>query len=112
MKKTIVSGAGLAAVCLLNACGSLTIARINADPSRYYNRPVHLSGTVTTSVGLLGTGGYQIDDGTGKIYVLSRTGVPSGGSHVVVTGSVVGGAQVLGHPLGVAIREQRHKVTD
>jgi hypothetical protein len=87
----------------------MTIARINQDPSRYQNRIVHVNGTVLTSVGFLGTGGYQIDDGTGKIFVLSRTGVPSTGTRVAVTGSVLSGAEVLGRPLGTAIKEQSHK---
>jgi len=102
--------AALAAALLLAGCAPTSIARINQDPSRFYNRTVHVDGTVTTSVGLLGTGGYQLDDGTGKIYVVSRTGVPSSGSRVSVTGSVIGGAQVLGQSLGTAIREQSHKV--
>jgi len=94
----------------LAACTSVRIARINADPSRYFNRTVRVDGRVTTSVGLLGTGGYHVDDGTGTIYVVSRTGVPSGDSRVVVTGTVIGGAQILGRTLGTAIREDHHKV--
>jgi hypothetical protein len=94
----------------LAGCAPVTIARINEDPSGYRNRVVHVDGTVVTSVGVMGTGGYQIDDGTGKIFVLSRTGVPSTGTRVSVTGSVLSGAEVLGRPLGTAIREQSHKV--
>jgi hypothetical protein len=103
-------GIALAVVAIgLIGCAPLTVARINQDPSRYRNRVVTLTGTVVTSVGIMGTGGYQIDDGTGRIVVLSRTGVPSGGSRVSVTGSVVPAAVVLGQPL-TAIREQSHKV--
>ena len=111
MNKVIPVGVAAAAL-LLAACAPMTIGRINADPSRYRNRTVTVSGTVVTSVGVLGTGGYQIEDSTGRIYVLSRTGVPSSGSHVAVTGSVMAGAQVLGRPLGTAIREEHHKVRD
>ena len=93
---------------LLTGCGAVKIGRINADPSRYQNRVVHVSGTVTNSVGVLGTGGYQLEDETGKIYVVSRSGVPSRGSRVKVTGVVSPGVQVLGQSLGVAIREERH----
>jgi hypothetical protein len=111
MKNRIALSAALAAAFFLTACaGAVKIARINADPSRYYKRTVRVDGTVTTSVGVLGTGGYQIEDETGKIYVLSRTGVPSSGSRVSVTGSVVGGAQILGTSLGTAIREEHHTV--
>jgi len=106
----IVWAAALAGSFFLSACGAVKIGRINADPSRYYNRTVRVDGTVVNSVGILGTGGYQLEDETGKIYVLSRTGVPSSGSRVSVTGSVIGGAQVLGRPLGTAIREEHHDV--
>jgi hypothetical protein len=97
------------AAMLLAGCAPMTIGRITADPSRYQNRIVRVSGTVTTSVGLLGKGGYQIEDGTGRIYVISGSGVPSRGSRVVVTGRVVPGAEVLGTPVGVTIREESHK---
>ncbi len=102
----------LATAFLLAGCGATKIGRINADPTRYQNRTVRVNGTVTNAVGLLGTGGYQIQDDTGKIYVLSATGVPSKGARVTVTGTVVPGAQVLGTTVGTAIREQHHKVRD
>lgn len=108
--KQRIAWALLAAPLLFTGCAPVTIARINADPSRYYHRTIRVDGTVVTSVGLLGTGGYQIDDGTGKIFVISRTGVPSSGSRVSVTGNVVGGAEVFGRALGTAIREEQHKV--
>jgi hypothetical protein len=110
MRGRILLGGAFALGFLLSGCASVPIARINADPSRYYRRTVRVDGTVVTSVGLLGTGGYQLDDGTGKIYVVSRTGVPSGGSRVAVTGTVIGGAQILGQTVGTAIREEHHKV--
>ena len=106
MKRQILWAVAIAAAGLLAACAPVTIGRINADPSRFYNRTITVHGTVTTSVGILGTGGYQIEDPTGKIFVISRTGVPSSGSRVSVTGNVIGGAQVLGRPLGTAIREE------
>jgi hypothetical protein len=108
--KTISITALAAAALTLAACAPMTSGRIQADPSRYQNRTVKVSGTVVTSVGLLGSGGYQIEDQTGKIYVISQTGVPSKGARVTVTGSVISGAQVLGRSLGTAIRERHHKV--
>ena len=100
----------LACGLYLSGCSSVKIAQINADPSRYYHRTVRVDGTVVTSAGLLGTGGYELDDGTGKIFVVSRRGVPSGGLRVAVTGSVVGGAQILGKTVGTVIREDHHAV--
>ena len=98
------------AALVLTACAPMTIGRITADPSRFQNRTVRVTGTVTNSVGLLGKGGYQIEDNTGKIYVISAKGVPSRGSRVTVTGRVNSGAEVLGTPVGVTIRENTHTV--
>jgi len=103
----------LAILCgiLLSGCGTVRIARINADPSRYRNRDVRVEGQVTNSFGALGTGGYQIDDGSGKIYVVStRSGVPSKGSRVTVSGTVMNGATIMGTSYGTTIREHNHKV--
>jgi hypothetical protein len=99
-----------AAALLLSACGSVKIGRINADPSRYRNQTVRVSGTVVNSVGVLGAGGYQLEDNTGRIYVISRSGVPSRGSRVTVTGKVFPGAEVLGQAVGTTIHEQSHTV--
>jgi hypothetical protein len=110
MKANAVAVVTAAAALLLTGCGSVQIGRINADPSRYRNRTIQVRGTVTNSVGALGTGGYQLEDGSGKIYVISRSGVPSRGSRVVVKGTVQGGVQVLGTSLGTAIMETSHKV--
>ena len=106
MKLTIL----LAVAILLAACAPVTIGRINADPSHFRNRTVRVTGTVTNSVGLMGKGGYQLEDSTGRIYVISGKGVPSRGSKVTVTGRVAPGAEVLGTAIGVAIREDSHSV--
>ena len=106
MKRAFLAGA----VILLAGCAPVTIGRITADPSRYRNKSVTVEGTVTNSVGVMGKGGYQIDDGTGSIYVISGSGVPSRGSRVEVTGRVSPGVEVLGTPVGVAIREANHKL--
>ncbi|HEY1497170.1 MAG TPA: hypothetical protein VGF49_21590 [Candidatus Solibacter sp.] len=106
MKLTIL----LAAAILLAGCAPMTIGRINADPSHFRDRTVRVTGTVTNSVGLMGKGGYQLEDSTGRIYVISGKGVPSRGSKVTVTGRVAPGAEVLGTAIGVAIREDSHSV--
>lgn len=106
MKRAFLAGAAI----LLAGCAPMTIGRITADPSRYRNKSVKVEGTVTNSVGVMGKGGYEIDDGTGRIYVISGSGVPSRGSRVEVTGRVSPGVEVLGTPVGVAIREANHTV--
>lgn len=108
--KSRAFAAALACGLLLTGCGSVKIAQINADPSRYRNRDVHVSGTVVAAAGVLGTGGYQLQDGTGRIYLVSRAGVPSRGARVEVTGTVIPGVQVIDRPVGVSIREKSHRL--
>jgi hypothetical protein len=110
MKRPLLLFAVTAAGLLLTGCGLVPIGRITADPNHYLNRTVRVSGTVTTSYGILGTGGYQLEDATGKIVVISATGLPSKGAHVEVTGQVMSGIQIGGRAIGAAIRESYHKV--
>jgi hypothetical protein len=91
--KLKLASMSVAAVFLSGCAPTMTIGRINADPSRFRNQ-----------------GGYQIEDPTGKILVISGRGVPSRGSRVTVTGHVVPGAEVLGTAVGATIREESHKV--
>ncbi len=101
----------VAAGLVLVACDGVTkIADVKNDPSKFRNKTVRVAGTVTNSVGVLSTGGYEIEDETGRIFVISNQGVPSRGAKVVVEGSVFSGAMVLGQSVGVAIRETKHRV--
>jgi hypothetical protein len=108
--KLKLTSVAMAAVVLAGCAPLMTIGRINADPSRFRNQMVRVNGTVTNSVGVMGKGGYQVEDPTGKIVVISGSGVPSRGSQVMVTGRVVPGIEVLGTAVGVTIREESHKV--
>jgi hypothetical protein len=110
MRRYTVLFAILIAGLLMTGCATTKIGRILDDPGRYRNRSVRVEGTVTKSAGLLGTGGYEVQDNTGKIYVISQTGVPRTGSRVSVNGSVLSGAEVMGRSFGTAIREHGHKV--
>jgi len=70
------------------ACASRTINQVLADPGRYRDREVKLSGSVVDSYSLVGNGAYQIDDSTGKLWIVSNGGVPRKGARVSVTGRV------------------------
>ena len=73
----------------LSACASTTsINRILAEPQRYANDDVKVTGRVLTSASVLGRGAYQIDDGSGTLWVVSQRGVPRKGARVSVTGTV------------------------
>jgi hypothetical protein len=100
----------LAAALLLSACETVKISDITNDPSKYRDKTVRVAGVVTTSFGVLSFGGYEIQDDTGKIYVISSQGVPAKDSRVVVEGSIWNGAMLNGQALGVAIRESKHEV--
>lgn len=82
-----------------------TIAKINADPARYKNREVIITGTVTDSYGVLGNGAYEIDDGTGKLWVVTRRGVPSRGSRVGAQGHIYTGFNFGGRNFGTVLEE-------
>src|ERR1043166_5615049 len=88
-KRVSAATLGLTAVLLLTACPSqTTISRINADPARYRNKEVAIVGTVRDSYGALGQGAYEIDDGTGRLWVVTKRGVPARGARVGVQGHV------------------------
>ncbi len=75
-------------VLFLTSCEQKSINQILADPQRYANREVGVVGTVVKSYSVLGNGFYQIDDGTGKLWVVSKTGVPRDGARVAVKGKI------------------------
>jgi hypothetical protein len=100
----------LGGALFLAACEPVKISQIKADPAKYQSKTVAIRGTVVNSVGVLSRGGYEVDDGSGRIYVITSHGVPSSGAMVTVEGTVFSGATVLGQALGVAIRETKHSV--
>ena len=69
-------------------CATRTVNQIIADPSRYVNREVRVSGAVVDSYSLTSRGAYRIDDGTGQIWVVSDNGVPRRTARVSVKGRV------------------------
>jgi hypothetical protein len=96
----------LAGALLLTACPQQqTISRINADPGRYRNKEVAVVGRVTDSYGVLGNGAYEIDDGTGRIWVVTQRGVPSRGSQVGAKGKVYTGLSFGGRSFGTVLQE-------
>jgi hypothetical protein len=109
MQRKTVMFLMLAAGVALTGCAPTKIGRILDDPGRYRNRSVRVEGTVVASAGLLGTGAYQVEDETGKIYVVSRSGVPRTGAHIQVEGPVVSGVELMGKNYGTAIKERSHK---
>ena len=96
----------LIGIFLFTACPQReSISKINADPGRYRNKEVGLTGTVTDSYGVLDTGAYELDDGTGRIWVVTRRGVPARGSKVGAKGRVYTGFNLGGRSFGTVLEE-------
>jgi len=96
----------LAALVLFTACPSqTTISKINADPARYRNKEVAIIGTVRDSYGVMGNGAYEIDDGTGRLWVVTKRGVPSRGARVGAKGRVYTGFNFGGRNFGTVLEE-------
>ena len=73
---------------------------------RYAGNDVTIRGTVSGAFSALGNGIFQIDDGTGSIWVYSQNfGVPGNGDKVSVTGRVEQGIAVGGRSFGVILRQ-------
>lgn len=105
----------LAAVLLLAGCAarSVPIAELKDRPTNYENKSVRIVGMVTTSFGipLVPFQVYNVDDGTGEISVLSRSGsAPTRGTRVEVRGQLSQLAVIGGRSLGLHLREEDRKV--
>jgi hypothetical protein len=83
-----------------------------ADPGRYRNKEVSIAGRVTDSYGVLGQGTYEIDDGTGRMWVATRRGVPSRGSHVGAKGHILSGGNFGGRNFGTILEESDRRAKD
>lgn len=101
----------LCAALFLMACPSqTTINRLNGDPERYRGKEVMIVGTVTNSYGAAGFGAYELDDETGKIWVLTKRGTPSKGARVGAVGRYMQGVNWGGKNYGSSIEETDRKV--
>ncbi len=96
---------------LLTACDLDTIAEVKSDPYKFTRETAHLGGVVTKSFGAMGYGIYELEDKTGKIYVVSeRGGVPGRGARVEVKGKAKNAFTFAGFDYGTVIFESGRKV--
>ena len=108
MKNRSLAAAALLGMTLLfSACPSeATIGQLNGEPGRFRGKEVSVRGTVNNSFGALGMGAYELEDETGRIWVLTENGVPTRGSHVRAVGNYINGVNWAGRNYGSAIREK------
>jgi hypothetical protein len=116
MRKTsIYLGVSIALLSIaLTGCPErIKIGDITNDPGRYYDREVTVAGRVVRSYGAVGAGVYEIDDGTGKLWVATeKYGVPSKDTYIGVTGRVIPGVTWGGRNYGNGMRETRRRTRE
>lgn len=101
----------LACTIFLTACPQqTTISKLQNDPGRYRNKEVALVGNVTNSFGALGYGAYELDDETGRVWVLTERGVPARGARIGTVGKFVNGVTWGGRKFGSAFQETDRRV--
>jgi len=100
----------LAALLLAGCPPRESIARINQDPARFSGKEISIAGRVTDSFGALGSGIFQIDDGTGTMWVFSeKFGVPGNGASLAVTGRIQQGFAFGGRNFATILRETQRR---
>jgi uncharacterized lipoprotein NlpE involved in copper resistance len=96
----------LSTVFLLGCPNRAKIADINRDPGKYQGKEISIAGKVSDAFGALGTGVFQVDDGTGRLWVFSQNyGVPGSGAKVAVTGRLEQGFSFGGRSFALALRQ-------
>jgi hypothetical protein len=100
-------GALFALTLVLAACPpQKSIAELQRDPLRYSNKEVIVRGTVVQSIGAMGAGMFEIDDGSGRLWVYTeRYGVPAKGLRVAVIGTVTPTLTFAGRSFATVMRE-------
>ncbi len=96
---------------LLTGCPTRTsIANINRDPGRFAGKEVTIAGRVTNSFGALGSGVFEVEDGTGRMWVFSeKYGVPGNGAKLAVTGRIEQGFSFGGRSFATVLRESERR---
>lgn len=113
LSKAILLGLVLAAGLFILACPKReSIASIEANPSKFYNKEVGIAGTVRDSYGVnipltqIRGGVYKVDDGSGSIWVVTQNSVPAKGTKIGVKGKVQNGLSYNGKNYGLGIYEE------
>ena len=111
MKKGLLALAVVAACVLAVGCkggGTTEIKTLLDDPSRFDKTTVRIAGTVKSSIGVLGYGAYEMDDGTGTLPVVtSEGGAPREGARVGVEGEFRAAFTLGTESVAVLIEKQR-----
>jgi hypothetical protein len=99
---------------VLAACERTKIGDVTADPGLFMNKEINVVGEVTQSIGAsigkFGQGVYQIDDGTGRLWVYANgRGVPSRGARVGVKGRIQQSVTFMGTNYATVMQESNRR---
>jgi hypothetical protein len=96
------------------AARGVRVAELKDQPTKYATKSVSVNGVVTNSWGvpLVPFQFYNVDDGSGEITVLSRSGnrAPARGTHVQVKGKISEFAVLGGRSVGLHLQEEDRKI--
>ena len=86
----------------------IRVSEINDKPQKYQDKRVSIKGKVaeTFSVPFVQRGAYQVDDGTGRIWVISPDSVPFRGENVTVKGEVKTSFTIFDRSFGTVIVQE------
>jgi hypothetical protein len=115
-KKAILLSLVVLVGILAAACPErVSIADIEANPSKYENKEVAVAGVVQDSYGInipltkVSGGAYKISDGTGSIWVVTENSVPAKGAQIGVKGKIQTGLNWKGKNYGLGLVEEDRK---
>lgn len=100
----------LATVAFVLACrGTTPIKTLLDDPAQFDGKTVRIAGQVQGSVGALGFGAYQVNDGTGTLSIVSEGGgVPRQGAKVGVEGTFRSAYTLGSQSVAVLVEQRRY----
>ena len=110
MKNTIGRLAFVALLLSVAGCkgGVTSIKTLLDDPGRFDKQTVRVAGTVGSSIGVMGYGAYQVNDGTGTLTVVSQQGgAPRDGAEVGVEGEFRSAFTLGDHTAAVLMESKR-----
>ena len=94
-------------------CSGVKVSDILENPSNYEGKEVSVSGTVTDRywIDLLGlkAGAYQIDDGSGEIWIITKQEPPAKGGKASSKGTVSSAGKIGDRSFGTVINEAAEK---
>lgn len=102
----------LALVFLVSGCSIYpSISKIKDDPQKYEDKKISIKGKVVETIGipLIQNGIFQMDDGTGTIWIVSEKRRPARGDKVTVKGIVKTGFSFNERSFGTVIIEAEKK---